>query len=97
MKRYIPTNLGFGKDNITSIVNNLQLISASILDIISVVARDRDRVKALESQEIITFTTTGRPTSTEKTVVFGVNTTTNKINYTIDGGATWYNADGTGA
>lgn len=97
MKKYIPVNLGFVKDDIKSLVNNFQSISASIVDIVDTVTSNRNRVKVLEDSPIATFTTAGRPTRTEKKVFWGINTTTNKINHTRDGGVTWYNADGTGA
>ena len=97
MKKYIPINLGFDKGDVLSLVNNFKAISTSILDIISKVNSNEKRVVVIENKTIATFTTALRPTKTETTVFWGINTTTNKINHTRDGGTTWYNADGTGA
>ena len=97
MKKYTPINLGFKAGDVVSIKNNLKAISSSILSVVSFYDRTDARVSSLEENVVTTWTTATRPTKTNKTTYIGINTTTNKLEYTYDGGSTWYNADGTTA
>jgi len=101
MRRYSVTDLPRIKDIQNFARRNLESVSVSVADIISVVTQLRSRVASAEASisndAIRAYTTTLRPTSTANLNTIIINTTTNKLNHTIDGGTTWYNADGTAA
>ena len=102
MKTYGVSGLNFAKEQITEFfINNLNSISASIKSIITQVRRNSDNIDKINvnlvNVTIQAWSTTDRPTNTGNDVTIGVNTTTGKINYTTDGGSTWFNYDGTAA
>ena len=99
MRIYRPVDVALASKHTTSfIINNLNAISSSILSIISAVRVNNGRIdqtnSVLEERALGSWITADRPTSTPTEVVMGINTTTNKIEHTVDGGTTWYNADG---
>ena len=75
---------------------NLESVSGSILSIINRV-NNLARSLATKNDKIEAWATTDRPTVTKERITLGINLTTNKTNHTVDGGTTWYNADGTAA
>lgn len=83
------------------IITNLNSISASIKSIITEVRLNRTNSSTnatnIQNNAVQEWTTALRPTTSPTKIVIGINTTTNKLNHTRDGGATWYNADGTAA
>ena len=99
MRIYKPIDVALSsKSTTTFIINNLNAISSSILSIISAVKVCRGvgdyNTQSISDNRIGSWATSDRPTKTVNDVTMGVNTTTNKIEHTVDGGTTWYNADG---
>jgi len=99
VKDYKLADLQFISDLPNFCVRNLTNISQSIRTIMTAVNRSRADIAThttyIESTKLEAWTTANRPASLAMDNYIGINTTTNKLNHTIDGGATWYNADGT--
>ena len=102
MRIYNPTKLNFGTERIFEMcVDNFNAISASIKSIVAQVRGNRDNLASLtitvSNGTVEAWATVDRPVTTPNAVTIGINTTTNKLNLTYDGGTTWYNADGSAA
>jgi len=99
MKEYKVADLQFISDLTNFSVRNLTSISQSIRTLITAITRNRNDVATnttnIADMAINAWSTVDRPTSVSLDNYIGINTTTNKLNHTIDGGTTWYNADGT--
>jgi hypothetical protein len=96
MKIFNITNIHFGTDRIKEFcINNFNSIGSSIKSIVTEVRSNSTKISVLESKVTESWETTERPDVTDSEITIGINTTTNKLNHSIDGGSTWYNADGT--
>ena len=101
MKEYKVSSLNFISNLQDFCERNFISISQSITTIITAINVNRSRIGTntlyIENTRLNAWTTTNRPAILPVSNYIGINTTTNKLNHTIDGGTTWYNADGTAA
>jgi len=81
------SNLTSLSQSISSLITQIRVNKASIAT----------NVTDIQNGKIQEWTTALRPSTSPTLIVVGINTTTNKLNHTRDGGTTWYNADGTAA
>jgi hypothetical protein len=99
MKQYNVSGLNFIEQMERFVVNNLTAISQSISGIITQIRSNRASIDenaiSIVNNTVQEWTTALRPTILPTQIAVGINTTTNKLNHTRDGGTTWYNADGT--
>ena len=101
LRGYNVTDLQRIKDIEAFVKRNLDNVAIGVNEAVNVLGAVRNSLVKLrtdvENDALKAYTSTTRPSSTKNTNVIIINTTTNKLNHTRDGGTTWYNADGTAA
>jgi hypothetical protein len=99
LKGYKVTDLNRIGDLTNFVSRNFDSVAIGMAEVVNVLRQVRTGLALartdIENDSLKAYTTTNRPTNTKNLNTLIVNTTTNKLNHTIDGGTIWYNADGT--